>query len=170
MLRMNSNAQYKILEKLLLIIENEVLPKTRIGVSLGNKIFGAAIFLKSNLEVVVVETNKELQSPKFHGEINCLNAFFAKTRKIETHQLIFLSTHESCSMCFSVITRAGFDKIYYFLSHENLCDNFKIPHDLKIFNELFNIKRGGYNKETTVPSCDSSSGYIENSTFKSVSF
>ena len=80
---MKSTEQYQLLEKLLLIIENEVLPKTRIGVSLGNKIFGSAILLKSNLEVVVAETNNELQSPLFHGEINCLNAFFAKTRKID---------------------------------------------------------------------------------------
>ena len=97
----------------------------------------------------------------FHGEINCLNAFFAKTRKIETHQLIFLSTHEPCSMCLSAITWAGFDKIYYFFSHENSRDNFNIPHDLKIFKELFNIEPGGYNKENAFLSCESIIGSIE---------
>ena len=51
----------------------------------------------------------------FHGELNLLNAFFAKVKEIETNELIFLSTNEPCSIFLSAITWAGFDKIYYFL-------------------------------------------------------
>ena len=61
---------------------------------------------------------------------------------------------------------ACFDKIYYFFSHGNSRDNFKIPHDLKIFKELFNIEPGGYNKKNAFLSCESIIESIEKLNFE----
>jgi len=63
--------------------------------------------------------------------------------------LIFLSTHEPCSLCLSAITWAGFDNFYYFFSHEDSRDSFAIPHDLKILKEVFTLGPGGYNKHNS---------------------
>ena len=94
----------KVLDRLLNTITNQILPKTRQGVEEGNKIFGAAILDRDSLNVLVAETNNELENPLFHGEINCLNAFFKKQRETATSELIFLSTHEPCSMCLSALS------------------------------------------------------------------
>ena len=63
-----------------------------------------------------------------------------------TEELIFLSTHEPCSMCASAITWAGFDNFYYFFSHEDSRDSFSIPHDLKILKAVFDVNPGGYQR------------------------
>ena len=39
------------------------------------------------------------------------------------------------------------DNFYYFFPHDETESNFNIPHDLNIFKEVFNIKRGEYNKK-----------------------
>ena len=45
--------------RLLEVIEYDIIPKTRAGVAAGNKVFGAAILQKSDLSLVVAETNGE---------------------------------------------------------------------------------------------------------------
>ena len=154
MLRIKADKQYQIPEQFLIIISNEVLPKSGIEVGSGNKVFGATILLKSNLEIIVVETNNEVESPLISGETNCLNEFFKKARKIETNQLIFLSTQEPFLMYFYAVVLAGFDKVYYFFTHENSRFDLKISHDLKIFKELFNIEPGENKKESAYLSCE----------------
>lgn len=140
---MSSNT---IAARLLEVIEDNILPLTAKGVSMGNKLFGAAILRKSDLSLVVAETNKELENPLWHGEVHTLKRFYEMGEKPATKDLLFLSTHEPCTMCMSAITWAGFDNFYYFFSHEDSRDSFAIPHDLKILKEVFGLEPGGYRK------------------------
>ena len=140
--------QTELLDTLFSVLENDVLPKTRSGVAAGNKVFGAAILRKSDHALVIAETNNEMENPLWHGEVHCLKRFYEMPadRRPVTSDLIFLSTHEPCSMCLSAITWAGFDNFYYFFSYEDSRDAFAIPHDLKIMQEVFTLKDGEYNK------------------------
>lgn len=135
-----------IASRLLDVIEKDILPLTARGVALGNKVFGAAILRKSDLSLVIAETNNELENPLWHGEVHTLKRFYELSETLNTKDLIFLSTHEPCTMCMSAITWAGFDNFYSFFSHEDSRDSFAIPHDLKILKEVFGLEPGGYRR------------------------
>ncbi|MBO6726081.1 MAG: nucleoside deaminase [Rhizobiaceae bacterium] len=137
-----------LLDALLETIEKEIIPKTKDGVKRGSKIFGAALLRKSDYSVVVAETNNEIDNPLWHGEVHALKRLYEipiETRP-DTKELIFLSTHEPCSMCLSAIAWSGFDNFYYFFSHEDSRDSFSIPHDLRILKEIFTLDPGGYRR------------------------
>lgn len=134
------------LDRLLAVIERDILPLTEAGVAAGNKLFGAAILRKADLSLVIAETNNETESPLWHGEMHALKRFYELPRELRpaTRDCLFLSTHEPCSLCLSAITWAGFDNFWFFFSHEDSRDAFAIPHDLKILKEVFRLEPGGY--------------------------
>lgn len=138
-----------LINRLFDVIEGDIVPKTAEGVAHGNKLFGAAILRKSDLSLVLAETNNELENPLWHGEVHCLKRFYEmpKADRPDTKDCIFLSTHEPCSLCLSAITWTGFDNFHYLFSHEDSRDSFAIPHDLKILKEVFTLDPGGYNAE-----------------------
>lgn len=136
-----------LIGRLLDVIEHDILPMTEKGVAAGNKLFGAALLRKSDLSFVLAETNNEMENPLWHGEVHTIKRFYEMTPRPDTRDLIFLSTHEPCSLCLSAITWTGFDNFWYLFSHEDSRDSFAIPHDLKILKEVFTLEPGGYNRE-----------------------
>ena len=135
-------------DRLLAAIEGAILPLTRAGVARGDKVFGAALLLKSDGAVVLAETNGETENPLWHGEVHLIKRFHERLGgRPAPGSLIFLSTHEPCSMCLSAIAWAGFDNFHYLFSHEDSRDAFAIPHDLRILKEVFGLDPGGYRRE-----------------------
>ena len=134
--------------RLLETLEQDILPLTEQGVAQGNKIFGAALLLKSDQSTYLAATNNEIENPLWHGEMHLLKQYYEipESERTPIDQLLFVSTHEPCSLCLSAITWAGFDNFYYFFSHEDSRDDFAIPHDLKILKEVFNIEPGQYRR------------------------
>lgn len=136
-----------LIDRLLDVITNDIAPMTAKEVTRGNKIFGAAILLKSDLSVVIAETNNEVENPLWHGEMHAIKKLYERDRATlpDPKDCIFLATHEPCSLCLSAITWSGYDNFYYLFSHEDSRDSFAIPHDLKILKEVFTLDPGGYN-------------------------
>lgn len=152
---MPENNQPALVNRLLQAIEEDILPLTSVGVTAGNKIFGAALLRKSDYSTLLAETNNELENPLWHGEMHTLKRYYElpADNRPPPSELIFLTTHEPCSLCLSAITWSGFDNFYYFFSHEDSRDAFAIPHDLKILKEVFDVNPGGYRHQNEFWSC-----------------
>ncbi|KAH8157762.1 hypothetical protein CIB48_g10484 [Xylaria polymorpha] len=143
-----------LLKALLATIEADVIPLTLKGVSSGSKLFGTAILSKAGLVPLTVSTNNEVASPLLHGEINCIQQFFAQTsfpdpswtggapsssRRPNPRDCVFLATHEPCSLCLSGITWSGFDNFFYLFTYEDSRDLFSTPYDIDILQEVFRV-------------------------------
>ena len=130
-----------LISRLLDVIQNVLVPLTQAGVARGNKVFGAAILRKSDLSVVVAETNNEVENPLWHGEMHAIKRFYELPSKgrPDPGDCLFLTTHEPCSLCLSGITWAGFDNFYYLFSYEDTRDSFNIPHDIRILKEVYAV-------------------------------
>jgi tRNA(Arg) A34 adenosine deaminase TadA len=135
-----------IVDRMLSVLRDDVLPLTQAGVREGNKVFGAAVLRKESLELVIAGTNGESQNPLFHGEISCINRFWElpPDDRPSPADCLFLSTHEPCPMCLSAIAWSGFDNFYYLFSYEDTRDEFEIPHDLNIMEDIFLSRDGAY--------------------------
>jgi len=128
------------------IFLNNLIPETKLAVSKGNKIFGAFVLKKSDLNLVVTGTNNEILNPLFHGEISTIFNFF-ELGQLNPKDYFFISSHEPCSLCLSAITWSGFDNFYYFFPYQETKLNFNISHDLNILAEVFKISNGQYIKD-----------------------
>ncbi len=144
-----------LIHRLLETIAQDILPLTEEAVRIGNKVFGAALLKKSDLTTYLAETNNEMESPLHHGEMHLLKRYYElpSAERLPPGELIFLSTHEPCSMCLSAITWAGFDNFHYFFSHSDSRDEFAIPHDLKILKEVFDVDPGEYHHHNAFWDC-----------------
>ena len=150
--------------RLLNVMEHDILPMTERGVAAGNKVFGAALLRKSDFSVVIAGTNAETNNPLLHGEINTLNQFYERAGRPSTRDLVFLSTHEPCSLCLSAITWCGFDNFYYFFTYQDSRDAFGIPHDLKILKEVFGVDDGAYRRSNAFWTAYSIAALVETET------
>jgi tRNA(Arg) A34 adenosine deaminase TadA len=130
-----------LIERLLDVIEKDIAPVTAGGVQRGNKLFGAAILRKSDLSVVVAETNNEIENPLWHGEMHAIKRFFElpEDQRPAVRDCVFLATHEPCSLCLSGITWSGFDNFYYLFSHADSRDSFAIPYDIQILKAVYAV-------------------------------
>ncbi|MCZ6507917.1 MAG: nucleoside deaminase [Acidobacteria bacterium] len=138
-----------IVSRLLDVIEHDIAPLTQAGVRRGDKVFGAAVLRKSDGTLVVAGTNQETGCPLWHGEVTTIRELheLPAAERPDPKECLFLSTHEPCSLCLSAITWAGFDNFYYLFSYEDSRDDFGIPHDLRILDEVFGCPKGAYAAE-----------------------
>jgi tRNA(Arg) A34 adenosine deaminase TadA len=139
----------EFLDRVLSLIENEIVPKTMAGVREGNKLFGAAILNKSDLSTVLAATNTETGNPLFHGEVTAIFDFYdlPKDQRPSPKDTIFIATHEPCPLCLSSITWGGWDNFFYLFTYEDSKDAYGIPHDIVMLDEIFRCPDGTYNEK-----------------------
>ncbi len=119
------------------VIERDIMPLTEKGVSIGSKVFGAAVLLKDDLSLVLAETNHEAMSPLWHGEVWTIKMFYELQKRPDPADCIFLSTHQPCCMCASALAWSGFSDIVYLFGYDSTEADFNIPHDRRMIREVF---------------------------------
>ena len=139
----------EVIDSVLSVLENEVVPKTMEGVQAGNKLFGAAILNKSDLSTVIAATNAETGNPLMHGEVTAIFEFYnlPKDKRPAPKDTVFIATHEPCPLCLSSITWGGWDNFIYLFTYEDSRDAYGIPHDIVMLDEIFRNPNGTYSEK-----------------------
>ena len=149
------NTDPKFIDRLLKVIEKEIVPITRENTKKGSKLFGGAVLRKEDLSTVLAASNEEAINPLYHGEINTIKKFYEmpRSQRPAAKDCIFLTTHEPCPLCLSGITWGGFDNFYTLFTYQDSRDDYGIPHDLNILKEVFKQDAGGYAHENYYWKC-----------------
>lgn len=137
------------IDRVLSVIENEIVPKTLIGVREGNKLFGAAVLNKSDLSTVLTATNSETANPLMHAEVTAIFDFYKipQNKRPEVADTVFIATHEPCPLCLSSISWSGYNNFFYLFSYEESRDSYGIPYDIQMLAEVFRDKHGTYSEK-----------------------
>lgn len=131
--------EYQKLNRCLDVIGQDIVPLTSQMVRIGCKVFGAAI-LHKDMSLVLAATNHEAFSPLWHGEVYAIKQFWELQNHPDPADCIFIATHQPCCMCAAAIAWGGFKELYYFFGYAETGNNFNIPHDQRMIQELFNTK------------------------------
>lgn len=129
--------------KLMELTDAHLLPLLPECIAQGHTPFGAGIFRKSDFSPVAVSSNKDLESPVLHAEVNCINQFFKlpEPARPSVDDALFISTHEPCSMCLSALAWANVKTVYFTFTHQDTRDKLGMNEDIDIIEELF-LDRG----------------------------
>ena len=127
----------KLFNRLLDVIENDIVPLTAKGVEAGSRVFGAAVLRKKDLSLVLAETNHAAVSPLWHGEVYTIKLFFELRQHPNPSDCIFLASHQPCCMCTSALAWSGFKEIYYLFGYDHTASQFNMPHDRMMNREIF---------------------------------
>lgn len=123
--------------RLLDIVEKDIIPQTLRGVTMGAKVFGAAIASRADTSLIVASTNHEASSPLWHGEVYAIKEFYELQNHPKPDECFMLATHQPCCMCASAIAWAGLPEVWYLFGYEQTGENFNIPHDQKMIRDIF---------------------------------
>merc|ERR1712087_711808 len=156
--RMSEPQVVDLLRKLLDTIEKDIYPLTQTQVKLGDRVFGASVnSSRAPYSTIVFDTNRSHTAhPLQHSGMACIQTFYALMRKIKEFELgsaasslqhsefaadpkdcIFLSTHELSPLDMSAVSYAGFGTVFYLFSHQDSADDFNMPTDLQIMQQVF---------------------------------
>jgi len=124
-------------DRLLDVVEYDLLPVTRKAVYRNHNIFGAAVLEGDTLELLASGTNRRGDDPTFHGEMVAMHRFFEMKKHPDPDTCVFLATHEPCSMCLSALAWSGFREIYFLFDYAETANDFAMGHDIAILKELF---------------------------------
>ncbi|KIE04034.1 cytidine/deoxycytidylate deaminase family protein, partial [Metarhizium majus ARSEF 297] len=165
----------QLLFTLLEIVETNIQPVTHEGILQGNPLFGAAILSKPDLKPITISTNNSTYSPLFHGETNCIHEYYTVTypdaaSRPNLGETIFLTTHEPCSFCSSLMAWTNVTEFYYLFTHEESRDLFGFSGDIDILENVYRVQgyetpeqmkqRARYNRENSFFSARSIAGLI----------
>ncbi|EPS98487.1 hypothetical protein FOMPIDRAFT_1126487 [Fomitopsis schrenkii] len=138
--------QQRVLEVFLVCIADDIVPLTARRIAEGRgKVFGTAILRKTDLSLVLAESNIDNECPRlWHGETHCIKRFYElpPEDRPRPQDCFFLTTHEPCSLCLSAITWSGFDNFYLKLiiiifTHAEARERFDDPYDAEVIRAVF---------------------------------